>query len=78
MFERNKKYSKTNVNSWCEYSVIFFSFLIFFYRVLNHNNRHMVTCFFFNSFIYADKVALDSANYFNNNNNNNNNSNFVI
>ena len=59
MFGRNKKCSKSNVNSWCEHSVTFFSFLIFFYRVLNHDNGHMVTCFFFNSFTFADKVALD-------------------
>ena len=58
--------------------VLFFQFPNFFYRDLNHNNRHMVTCFFFNSFIFADKVALDSANYFTNNNNNNSNSNLVI
>ena len=80
MFGRNKKCPKRNVNSWCEYSVIFFSFLFFyfFYRNLNHSNGHMVTCFFFSSFIFAVKVALDSANSFNNNNNNNsNNSNLV-
>ena len=53
--------------------VLFFQFPNFLYRVLNHNNRHMVTCFFFNSFIFADKVALDSSNYFNNNSNNNSN-----
>ena len=37
---------------------LFFLFPNFFYRLLNHNNRHMVTCFFLNSFIFADKVAL--------------------
>ena len=52
--------------------LLFFSFLTFFYRVLNHNNGHMVTCLVFSSFIFADKVALDSANYFKNNVNNSN------
>ena len=53
--------------------VLFLSASYFFFRVLNHNIPHMVTCFFFNSFIFADKVALGSGNYFNNNSNNNNN-----
>ena len=69
MFGRNKKCPKRNVNSWCEYSVIFFSFLISFYSDLKHDNGHMVTCFYFSSFIFADKVALGSASSFNNNKN---------
>ena len=57
--------------------VLFFqvpNFLLF-YRDLNHSNGHMVTFFFFSWFIFADKVALDSTNYFNNNNNSNNDNN---
>ena len=50
--------------------LFFFSFPIFFYRV---SNGHMVTRFIFSSFIFADKVARDSANYFSNNNNDNSN-----
>ena len=48
-------------------------FFSFFYCVLNHTNGHLVISFILSSFIFADKVALDSANYFNNNSNNNNN-----
>ena len=49
----------------------FFSFFFFlFYHVSNHYNCHMVTCFIFRTFIFADKLDLDFANYFNNNNNN--------
>ena len=60
MFGRNKKCPKRNVNSWCEYSVIFFSYpMFFFYCVSNNNNGHMVTCFIFSKFISADEVALD-------------------
>ena len=51
--------------------VLFFFSFLFFYRVFSRNNvmwsqRHMVT------FIFADKVALESSNYFNNNNINSN------
>ena len=52
-------------------SIVLFFFIFFFIflnRVLNHNNGHMFTCFFLSSFIFADKIALDSASYFNNNN----------
>ena len=56
-----------NVNSWCEYSVIFsVSQFSNHNRVSNHNNGHMVTCFIFTTFVFADKVVLDSVNYFNN------------
>ena len=58
--------------------VLFFSVSQFFYRLSNHNNSHMVTCFIFSTFILAEKVALDSANCFNNNNNINNNSNSIL
>ena len=71
MFGRNKKCPKGMSALGVSIVLFFFSFLSFFYRVLNHNNGHMVTCFVFSSFIFADKVALNSANYFNNNNNSN-------
>ena len=59
--------------------VLFFSVSQFFYRLSNHKNSHMVTCFISSTFIFAEKVALDSANCFNNNNNNiNNNSNSIL
>ena len=35
MFGRNKICPKRNVDSWCEYSVIFVSFPFFFYHFLN-------------------------------------------
>ena len=54
--------------------VLFFSVsqFLFYHHVSNHYNCHMVTCFIFSTFIFADNVALDFANYFNKNNNNNN------
>ena len=58
--------------------LLYHIFTFFFYHFLNDNTSHMVTCFIFSTFAFVGKVALGSANHFNNNKNKKKNNSILV